>query len=168
MGVVGYGNTGKATARIARAFGMKILAYDITSDKIDSKDAEFVDLESLLSRSDVVSLNCPLTAETEELINAKSLSKMKETAFLINTGRGPLINEKDLADALNSGRIAGAGVDVLSTEPPQEDNPLLTARNCFITPHIAWATKSARSRLMDVTVNNVTAFIKGKPENVVS
>jgi glycerate dehydrogenase len=168
MGVVGYGNTGRATARIARAFGMKVLAYDIDSDKMDSKDAEIVDLDSLLSRSDVVSLNCPLTGETEGLINAESLSRMKETAFLINTGRGPLVNEKDLADALNSGRIAGAGVDVLSTEPPDEDNPLLTARNCFITPHIAWATKSARSRLMEVTVNNVTAFIKGKPENVVS
>ncbi|MHC4132796.1 MAG: D-2-hydroxyacid dehydrogenase [Planctomycetota bacterium] len=168
MGVVGYGNTGRATARIARAFGMKVLAYDIASDKIDSKDAEIVDLDSLLSRSDVVSLNCPLTGETEGLINADSLSTMKDSAFLINTGRGPLVNEKDLADALNSGQLAGAAVDVLSTEPPEKNNPLLTARNCFITPHFAWATKSARSRLMEVTVNNVTAFIKGKPENVVS
>ncbi|MHC5075320.1 MAG: D-2-hydroxyacid dehydrogenase [Planctomycetota bacterium] len=168
MGVVGYGNTGRATARIARAFGINVLAYDIDSDKVDSKDAETVDLDTLLSRSDVISLNCPLTGETQGLINADSLSRMKETTFLINTGRGPLVNEKDLADALNSGRLAGAAVDVLSTEPPDEDNPLLTARNCFITPHIAWATKSARSRLMEVTVNNITAFIKGKPENVVS
>jgi glycerate dehydrogenase len=168
MGIVGYGHIGTATARIARAFGMKVLVYDINSAKLKNKDIEPANLNTLLSRSDVVSLNCPLTTQTEGFINTGSLSRMKQTAFLINTGRGPLVNEKDLADALNSGRIAGAAVDVLSTEPPEENNPLLTAKNCFITPHIAWATKSARLRLMEVTINNVTAFINGRPENVVS
>ena len=125
-----------------------------------------MDLDTLFRESDVVSLNCPLTPETEELIDSKRLGQMKETAFLINTGRGPLVNEKALAEALDSGRIAGAGLDVLSTEPPSADNPLLGARNCFITPHIAWATLSSRRRLMNTVIGNVRAFLDGKPRNV--
>lgn len=168
MGIIGYGRTGQATAKLAKAFQMKVLTYDIDKEKINNANAKAVDLDTIFSQSDVVSLHCPLTGQTENIINAESLSKMKPTAFLINTGRGSLVNEKDLAGALNSGQIAGAGLDVLSTEPPKPDNPLLSAKNCFITPHIAWATKAARQRLMKETIENIRAFIKGKPRNVVS
>jgi len=167
MGIVGFGRIGKATANLAKAFGMKVIVYDIVKPAIADSDVKFVDLESIFSDSDVASLHCPLTRDTEGLVNAERLSKMKKTAFLINTSRGPLVNEQDLADALNSGRIGGAGLDVLSTEPPGADNPLLTAKNCYITPHIAWATRSARSRLMNTAIANVRAFIEGKPQNVV-
>jgi glycerate dehydrogenase len=165
MGIVGCGRIGQATARLADAFGMKIIGYDtvpFTSGLIAP-----VTLDELLARSDVVSVHCPLTPATEGLINAARLSLMKPSAVLINTSRGPLVNERDLADALNASRIAGAGVDVLSTEPPKPDNPLLTAKNCIVTPHIAWATRSARQRLLQTSIDNLAAFIAGKPQNVV-
>lgn len=126
------------------------------------------ELEEVFRKADVLSLHCPLTPQTERLVNAERLAAMKPTAFLINTSRGPLIDEQALADALNAGRLAGAGLDVLSAEPPAGDNPLLTARNCYITPHIAWATRSARERLLRVAIDNVAAFIAGKPQNVVN
>lgn len=168
MGIVGFGRIGRAVARLAQAFGMKVLAYD--AYPIDNVDpgTQVVDLDTLLSKSDAVSLHCPLTSETQEFINVDRLKSMKSTAFLVNTSRGPLVHEADLANALNSGRIAGAGLDVLSTEPPQPDNPLLTAKNCIITPHIAWATRSARQRLLTTSIENVKAFIDGHPTHVVS
>ena len=167
MGIVGFGRIGQTTAKLAKAFGMRVIAYDIVSQTVDT-EVQFVDLEELFSRSDVVSLHCPLTPDNEGFVNAQRLSKMKTTAFIINTSRGPLVNEEDLAAALNSGRIAGAGLDVLSSEPPSTDNPLLTAKNCYITPHIAWATRSARERLLRTSIENITPFIKGNPQNVVS
>lgn len=166
MGIVGCGRIGQATARRADAFGMKVISYDAV--QFPSGQIAFVTLEELLVRSDVVSLHCPLTPETQGLVNAARLSLMKKSAFLINTSRGPLVNERDLADALNAGRIAGAGLDVLSKEPPKPDNPLLTAKNCVITPHIAWATRSARQRLMQTSIDNLGAFIAGKPQNTVT
>ena len=146
---------------------MNVIAYDVIAGPSDL-DVRMVDLDTLFSESDVVSLHCPLTADNNAFVNKSLLSKMKKTAFLINTSRGPLINEPDLADALNNEQIAGAGLDVLSTEPPSVDNPLLTAKNCYITPHIAWATKSARYRLMLTAIENIRAFIEGKSQNVVS
>ncbi len=166
MGIVGFGQTGRAVADLARAFGMRVLVH--TRTPTAGPGVEFVDLATLLRRSDVVSLHCPLTPETEGLVNAKRLALMKPTAFLINTSRGPVVNERDLAEALNTGRIAGAGLDVLSTEPPKADNPLLGATNCFITPHFAWATRAARERLMKTVVANVRAFLAGRPQNVVN
>lgn len=127
-----------------------------------------MDLDQLFCECDIISLHCPLTPETREMVNARRLAMMKPTAILINTGRGPLVNEQDLADALNSGKIYAAGVDVLSTEPPRPDNPLLTAKNCYITPHIAWATLEARERLMNIATCNIQAYIAGKPENLVN
>ncbi|MHC4203548.1 MAG: D-2-hydroxyacid dehydrogenase [Planctomycetota bacterium] len=166
MGIVGCGRIGRVVAKIAHAFDMQVLGYDKYYTEVEG--IQMVDLERLFSKSDVISLHCPLTAETEGLVNKELLSKMKSTAFLINTSRGPLICEKDLAQALQNGRIAGAAVDVLSGEPPTPDNPLMYAKNCYITPHIAWATQAARQRLMDVTVENTRAFINEKPVNVVS
>ena len=166
MGIVGFGQTGRAVADLTRAFGMRVLVH--TRTPTAGPGVEFVDLATLLRRSDVVSLHCPLTPETEGLVNAKRLALMKPTAFLINTSRGPVVNERDLADALNAGRIAGAGLDVLSTEPPKADNPLLGAKNCFITPHFAWATRAARERMMKTVVANVRAFLAGRPQNVVN
>ena len=166
MGIVGFGQTGRAVADLARAFGMRVLVH--TRTPTAGPGVEFVDLATLLRRSDVVSLHCPLTPETEGLVNAKRLALMKPTAFLINTSRGPVVNERDLAEALNTGRIAGAGLDVLSTEPPKADNPLLGAKNCFITPHFAWATRAARERMMKTVVANVRAFLAGRPQNVVN
>lgn len=166
FGIVGYGNIGKAVARIAAAFGMHVL---VATRSIPSDPSfENVDLETLLRRSDIISLHCPLTPQTDKLINASTLALMKPTAVLINTGRGGLVDEQALADALNNGRIAGAGLDVLSTEPPSPQNPLLSAKNTIITPHIAWASFAARTRLMDVVVNNVRAFLSGHPVNIVS
>jgi glycerate dehydrogenase len=161
MGIVGYGNIGKATARIALAFGMEVLAYTSKEQKDLPQGVKKATLDELFAESDVVSLHCPLTPDTKELVNAKRLKTMKPSAILINTGRGPLINEKDLADALNEGRIAGAGLDVLSVEPSVEDNPLLSAKNCFVTPHIAWATLEARTRLMEIAVNNLKSYKEG-------
>ncbi len=166
FGVIGYGRIGQATAAVARAFGMKVMAYDPIADA--TAHPELTDLETLLRTSDVVSLHCPLTPDNREMINAERLAAMKPTAFLINTARGPLVDEHALAAALNEDRIAGAALDVLAVEPPLPDNPLLQAKNCLITPHIAWATRAARSRLMATAVANVNAFLAGKPENVVN
>jgi glycerate dehydrogenase len=167
LGIIGFGKIGQAVARIGLAFGMRIIFHNRSLKKI-TEQAIQVDFDTLLSESDYISINCPLTDENQGFINSAAIAKMKKGAFLVNTGRGPLINEQDLAEALNKGRIAGAGLDVLSTEPPSADNPLPKAKNCFITPHIAWATFEARSRLMNIAVNNLKAFIAGNPVNVVS
>lgn len=167
LGLVGYGRIGRAVASIGRAFGMRVLACRRTTVS-DDDATSLVDLPSLLRESDVVSLHCPLTPETRSLIRADTIGLMKPTAFLINTSRGPLVNEVDLAAALDHRRIAGAGLDVLSVEPPSASNPLLTARNCVITPHIAWATLNARRRLIDVTADNLRAFVAGHPQHVVN
>ena len=161
MGIVGFGNIGKATANLALAFGMEVYVYSSKPQSLLPQGIQKLTLDELFKECDVVSLHCQLTSDTLELVNASRLALMKPSAILINTGRGPLINEKDLADALNEGRIAGAGLDVLSTEPPRKDNPLLKARNCFITPHIAWATKEARERLMSIAVNNLKSYLQG-------
>lgn len=168
IGIIGLGNTGKATARIAAGFGMQVCAYTSKPQAELPEGFKKMELDELFSECDVISLHCPLTAETKDMVNAARLSAMKPTAILINTGRGPLVNEKDLADALNKGVIAAAGLDVLSSEPPRYDNPLLTAKNCFITPHIAWATKEARVRLMDIAVENLKGYINGEIVNNVA
>ena len=168
MGIVGYGNIGKATARIALAFGMEVLAYTSKDQKDLPQGVKKATLDELFAESDVISLHCPLTPDTKELVNANRLKTMKPSAILINTGRGPLVNEQDLADALNEGRIAGAGLDVLSVEPSVAGNPLLSAKNCFITPHIAWATKEARTRLMDIAINNLRSYQEGNIINNVA
>jgi glycerate dehydrogenase len=168
LGVIGFGRIGRAVATIAKAFGMSVLAHDVLSATSPVDGVEFVGLEELFRRSDVVSLHCPLTPETKHLVNAERLQWMKPTAFLINTSRGPLIDDQALADALNADRLAGAGIDVVSEEPPPASNPLLKAKHCCITPHIAWATYAARKRLLAVTVANIRGFLDGKPQNVVS
>lgn len=162
MGIVGLGNTGMATARIALAFGMKVLAFTSKPQSDLPEGIYAATMEDLLTTADVISLHCPLNASTRGLIGKESLAKMKKTAILVNTGRGPLVNEAELAEALNRGDIAAFGADVLSKEPPTADNPLLSARNCFITPHIAWATLEARSRLMDIAVENIRQFVAGE------
>ena len=161
MGIVGFGNIGQATARIAQAFGMQVYVYTSKEQSALPKGMKKLGLDELFTECDVVSLHCPLTPDTKEMVNAERLRLMKSNAILINTGRGPLINEQDLADALNQGVIAGAGLDVLSIEPSVENNPLLKAKNCFITPHIAWATKEARTRLMNIAVNNLKSYQEG-------
>jgi glycerate dehydrogenase len=168
MGIVGFGRIGQAVATLASAFGMKVLAYDLQPPPALPPWVRLATLDAVFTQSDVVTLHCPLTAENQGLVNARRLETMKPSAFLINTSRGPLVNEADLAAALNAGRIAGAGLDVLAVEPPRADNPLLTARNCLITPHIAWATHSARARLMQIAVENLRAFLAGQPVNVVN
>lgn len=167
LGLVGFGRIGAAVADIAHALGMNIIAYS-PSQKTAPPFVKFVELETLFRTSDVVSLHCPLTLQTQQLVNAERLAWMKPSALLLNTSRGLLVDEAALADALNSGRLAGAGLDVLSVEPPPADNPLLRARNCLITPHNAWGTRAARSRLMRVAVENARAFLNGKPQNVVN
>lgn len=168
LGVVGYGRIGRAVGDLGAAFGMKVLAYDQVLPAVAPPNARFVGLDELFAASDVVSLHCPLTPETKQLVNAARLSRMKPTALLINTSRGPLVDEQALADALNSGRLAGAALDVLAVEPPQANNPVLKAKNCLVTPHISWATRAARSRLMNTAVTNIKAFLNGKPQNVVN
>lgn len=167
IGIVGLGQTGYNTARIAIGFGMKVWAVTSKSRLQLPPEIRKADLDQVFHECDIISLHCPLTDNTRNLINANRLSLMKPTSILINTGRGPLVNEQDLADALNTGKIYAAGLDVLSEEPPRSDNPLLTARNCFITPHIAWANFEARQRLIHITVSNLKAYIDGKPVNVV-
>jgi glycerate dehydrogenase len=167
MGIVGFGRIGRAVADLALAFGMNVLAHSRTTSQSPSH-VRFVDLETLFRQSDIVSLHCPLTLETKNLVNAQRLALMKPTTFLLNTSRGSLIEEAALADALNACHIAGAAVDVLSAEPPLSDNALLHAKNCIVTPHIAWATRAARSRLMQIAVANVRAFLNGKLQNVVN
>ena len=168
IGIVGLGRIGRKVAEIAHAFGMEVIAHSRT-EKTDVPDyIKQIDLDNLFKISDFVTLHCPLTPQTEKLVNAEKLALMKHTAILINTSRGPVVDEAALADALNNGQIAGAAADTLSTEPPPANNPLLTAKNCFITPHLAWATAEAKSRLVDVLVNNIKAFAEGAPINVVN
>jgi len=168
FGVVGFGKIGRAVAKLADAFGMKVLIHNRSQPKDLPPGFEVVSLENLLVRSDVVSLHCPLTPENKRFINSERLALMKPSAFLLNTSRGLLLDESAVATALNSGRIAAAGLDVLSIEPPKPDNPLLVARNCFITPHIAWATRAARARLMDIVLENIRSFVAGSPRHVVN
>ena len=167
MGIVGLGRIGRATAELAHAFGMNVVAAD-PSVRDGPDCVRMVALDEVFRGSDVVSLHCPLTNDTLGLVDRQRLQLMKTSAFLINTSRGPLIDEVAVAEALNTGRIAGAGLDVLAQEPPPADNPLLQARNCYVTPHIAWATRSSRSRLLHTAVENVAAFLAGKPQNVVN
>ena len=168
MGIVGFGNIGQATAGIAQAFGMEVCVYSSKPQFVLPSGIKKMDLDELFAECDVISLHCPLTPDTKEMVNTERLNKMKSNAILINTGRGPLINEQDLADALNEGRIAAAGLDVLSVEASVEGNPLLTARNCFITPHIAWATLEARTRLMEIAVQNLKSYLNGQIINNVA
>ena len=168
IGIVGLGQTGYNTARIAIGFGMKIWAHTSKSRLQLPPEIKKMELDQLFHECDIISLHCPLTEQTYEMVNARRLALMKPSAILINTGRGQLINEQDLADALNNEKIYAAGLDVLSSEPPRADNPLLTARNCYITPHIAWATTAARERLMTILVENLQAFKAGKPINNVA
>lgn len=168
LGIVGLGNTGYTTARIAIGFGMEVYAYTSKSSFQLPPEIKKMELDQLFSECDVISLHCLLTDKTRELVNAARLKLMKPTAILINTGRGQLVNEQDLADALNNGQIYAAGLDVLSLEPPKADNPLLTARNCYITPHIAWASAAARERLMGILLDNLKGYIEGKVINNVA
>ena len=170
LGIVGLGNIGRAVARIAQTFGMKVMAYSSKSEETLAEMGirKAASYEDVFSSADVVSLHCPLNAQTKHLVNAERLALMKPSAILINTGRGPLIDEQALADALNSGRIYAAGVDVLTQEPPRAGSPLIGARNCYITPHVAWATRAARERLDKIAFDNVRAFLSGTPQNVVN
>ena len=170
IGIVGFGKIGGAVADIAEAYKMNIIALSgHVTDQSARKNFRWAkNLDDLAENADIITFHCPLTKETEKTVNADFLSKCKKTAFIINTSRGPVVDENALADALNSGEIAGAGVDVLSTEPPAKDNPLLTAKNCFITPHIAWAAFETRERLMGIFKSNIEAFVSGKPINVVN
>ena len=164
LGIVGHGRIGRGVATVGRAFGMRVIHHR----RQGGGDPACVDLDTLFRESDVVSLHCPLTPETKGLVDARRLAMMKPTAFLVNTARGPLVDEAALAAALNAGQLAGAAVDVLSVEPPPASNPMLTAKNCVITPHVAWATRDARRRLIDVTAANLAAFAVGQPQNVVN
>lgn len=167
-GVIGLGRIGQATAKILNAMEMKVLAYDTFQSEAGKKLAEYVDLDTLLAQSDVIFLHCPLFPATEGIINQANIAKMKDGVIIINNSRGQLVVEQDLADALNSGKVYAAGLDVVSTEPIKGDNPLLKAKNCLITPHISWAAQASRQRIMDITVSNVKAFVEGKPVNVVN
>ena len=168
IGIVGLGRIGRATAKIAQAFGMKVLAFDEFKNlDLQSDTLQYVELDQLFIESDVISLHCPLFESTKGIINKENLAKMKDGVIIINTSRGPLIVEQDLLEALESGKVFGAAVDVVSKEPIEEDNVLLKAKNCIITPHIAWAPKEARQRLLDIAVDNVRAFLNGKPQNMV-
>ncbi|MDR1935166.1 MAG: D-2-hydroxyacid dehydrogenase [Candidatus Accumulibacter sp.] len=169
MGIIGYGRIGQATGRIAMALGMNLLVYDaMKNPALENELCRYADLPELLSSADVIALHCPLTPETEGLINKQSIARMKDGVILLNNSRGPLIVEQDLADALNSGKVYAAGLDVVSTEPILANNPLLKARNCIITPHISWAPRESRQRLMDIAVENLRAFARGAPINVVN
>ena len=168
MGVIGFGRIGQTTGKLAKALGMHVLAYDSYPNEPGRQIAEYVDLDTLLARSDVIALHCPLFPETEGIINKENISKMKDGVILINNSRGPLVVEQDLADALNTGKVAAAGLDVVSTEPIKGDNPLLQAKNCIITPHISWAPKESRQRIMDCAYDNLKAYAEGNPANVVN
>lgn len=167
-GIIGLGRIGQTTAGIVKAMGMKVLAYDIRQSEEGKKIAEYVPLDQLFAQSDVIFLHCALFKETEKIINKENIKKMKDGVIIINNSRGQLVNEEDLAQALNSGKVYAAGVDVVSTEPIQGDNPLLTAKNCFITPHISWAAQSARQRIMDITVENIRSYQNGTVVNAVN
>lgn len=168
MGVVGFGRIGQRTGEIAKALGMRVLAYDSYPNDAGRAIGTYVELDTLLKESDVISLHCPLFPETKGIINAASIAKMKNGVILLNNSRGPLIVEQDLADALNSGKVYAAGLDVVSEEPISPNNPLLSAKNCFITPHISWAPKESRARLMNIAVDNLSNWMNGKPTNVVN
>ena len=168
MGIIGFGRIGQTTGRIAKAMGMKILATGSRETEAGRSIADYVTLDELLARSDVVVLHCPLFPSTQGIINRETIAKMKDGVILINNSRGPLIVEQDLADALNSGKVYAAGLDVVSTEPIRGDNPLLTAKNCFITPHISWAPKESRERILSITAENLRAFLAGEPVNLVN
>ena len=169
LGIIGYGRTGRAVSKVAQAFGMKVIAYSPRIRKeLENENMRYVELDQLFAESDIISLHAPLFESTRNIINKESISKMKKSVIIINTSRGPLVNEQDLADALNSGRIYAAGVDVVSEEPIKSNNPLLKAKNIFITPHIAWAPKEARIRLMNIAMENIESYLEGKPINVVS
>ena len=169
MGIVGFGRIGQDTGKIAQALGMKVLAFDAYKrPELESETCRYADLDTLLAESDVISLHCPLFPDTEGIINKDTIAKMKTGVMIINDSRGPLIVEEDLMDALNSGKVAGAALDVVSTEPIKMDNPLLSAKNVILTPHIAWAPKESRQRLMDIAVENLQCFVDGAPQNVVN
>lgn len=168
MGIVGLGHTGMATARIAQGFGLKVLAYTSKEEDLLPNGIRKADLDDIFEECDIISLHCPLTEDTRYLVNKERLSQMKSSAILINTGRGPLVNDAELAEALNEEEIAAYGADVLTVEPAQANNPLLSAKNCYLTPHIAWATKEARQRLINICIDNIRAFIDGEPVNVVN
>ena len=168
LGIIGFGSIGKAVGRLARAFGMNVLAFNRSQSEEGRQIGAYVDLDTLLARSDIITLHCPLFPETEKIINAGSIGKMKDGAMLINTARGALVDEAALADALNSGKLRGAALDVVSREPIRQDNPLLSCKNCILTPHIAWAPIESRRRLLDTVVENIRAFLNGKPQNVVN
>lgn len=168
IGIIGFGRIGQATGRIAGALGMRVLAYDSMQNDSGKALASYVDLDTLLTQSDIIALHCPLFPETQGIINKNSIAKMKDGVIILNNSRGPLIVEQDLADALNSGKVAAAGVDVVSSEPIKGNNPLLSAKNCIITPHISWAPKESRQRIMDCAVENVKAYLVGTPINVVN
>ena len=168
MGIIGFGRIGQASGRLARAFGMKVLANDAFPNDSGRKIGEYVELDTLFARSDIIALHCPLLPSTKGIICAENIAKMKDGVIIINNGRGPLVVDKDLAEALESGKVYGAGLDVISTEPISDDNPLLKAPNCYITPHISWAPRESRQRLMDVAVDNLRQFMAGNPINVVN
>ncbi|MBQ6066046.1 MAG: D-2-hydroxyacid dehydrogenase [Clostridia bacterium] len=168
IGIIGYGRIGRRVAALAKAFEMRVLVNTAHPEKYPDADVRFLPLDELLPQCDFVTVHCPQTAETDRFVNADFLAKMKDGAFLVNTSRGGEVDEQALADALNSGKLAGAGVDVLSTEPPRADNPLLSAKNIFITPHIAWASYETRVRLMGILKENIRGFMEGKPVNVVN
>ncbi|MBP0903889.1 D-2-hydroxyacid dehydrogenase [Mariniflexile gromovii] len=169
LGIIGFGRIGQATAKIAQAFGLNILAYNRSKDiSLETDTCRYVELEELFEKSDIISLHCPLFESTEGIINKLNIAKMKDGVMIINTARGGLIVEEDLKEALNSGKVAGAAVDVISSEPIQENNPLLKAKNCIITPHIAWAPKESRARLLQIVVDNLKAYLSGNPENVIN
>lgn len=168
LGIIGFGSIGKAVGRLARAFGMNVIVYNRSQSEDGRKIGTYVDLDTLFAQADFVSLHCPLFPETEKIINAASIAKMKDGAMLINTARGALVDEAALADALNRGKLRGAALDVVSQEPIDGENPLLSCKNCIITPHIAWAPLESRQRLLDTVVENIRAFLNGKPQNVVN
>lgn len=169
IGIIGYGRIGQATGKIAQALGMKVLAYDeYKNPNLVTETCKYAELDELIKESDVIALHCPLFPSTQGIINKENIAKMKDGVIILNDSRGPLIVEEDLAEALNSGKVAAAGLDVVSSEPIKGNNPLLKAKNCIITPHIAWAPKESRKRLMDIAVNNLQAFVAGEPVNVVN
>ena len=168
LGIIGFGRIGQATGRIATALGMKVLAYDLHQSESGRQIGTYVDLDTLLTTSDVIALHCPLFPETEGIINRDNIAKMKDGVIILNNSRGPLVVEQDLADALNSGKVAAAGLDVVSTEPIRGDNPLLGAKNCLITPHISWAARASRQRIMDMSADNLRSYVEGAPINVVN
>lgn len=168
IGIIGFGRIGRQTGKIAKAIGMKVLAFDRCRCAEGREIAEYTDLDGLLARADVIALHCPLLPDTAEIVNKETISKMKDGVIIINNSRGGLVNERDLADALNCGKVCAAGLDVVSSEPIRGDNPLLSAKNCIITPHISWAAKESRQRIMDCTAANIKAYLDGAPVNVVN